>query len=93
MEQTGSEGHASSSKLTMLPRAEYACPVCNAVVIRITGNLLEYLPNHVHAGGTPANDGFVPLVMHHPPPDGTNFVWPIKLTQPFLAIQSSEMKS
>ena len=92
MEKPGSEERTSSSKLTMLPHAEYACPVCNAVVIRITGNLLEYLPDHVHAGDTPATDGFVPLVMHHPP-KATNFVWPIKLTEPFLAIRSSEMSS
>ena len=92
MEETRSEGHTGSSKLTMLPHAEYACPVCNEVVIRITGNLLEYLPDHVHAGGASGNDGFVPLVMHHPP-KATNFVWPIELTVPFLTIRSSEMRS
>lgn len=93
MANTGSEGHNHESKLTKLARAEYTCPECNAVVVRVVGNNLEYLPDHVHAADSAGNDGFVSLVMNHPPRKGTNFVWPIDLVTPFLAIQSSEMRS
>jgi hypothetical protein len=92
MANTGPEGHDQASKLTRLARAEYTCPVCNVVVVRVVGNTLEYLPSHVHAADSAGKDGFVPLVMHHPP-KATNFVWPIDLVNPFLAIQSSEMRS
>ena len=92
MANAGSEGHEQASKLTKLARAEYTCPVCNTVVVRIIGNMLEYLPDHVHQVDAGKGDGFVSLAMHHPP-TGTNFVWPIDWANPFLAIHSSEMRS
>ena len=92
MADTGSKGHDQTPKLTRLARAEYTCPVCNVVVVRVIGNNLEYLSSHVHTADSAGTDGFVSLVMHHPP-TGTNFVWPIDWVNPFLAIQSSEMRS
>ena len=92
MAKTGHEGQDQPAKLTRLAQAEYTCPVCNAVVVRIVGNMLEYLPDHVHPVDAGKGDGFVSLAMHHPP-TGTNFIWPIDWINPFLAIQSSEMRS
>lgn len=92
MAKSGSEGHEQASKLTQLVTAEYTCPVCNVVVVRVVGNMLEYLPDHVHQVDAGQGDGFVSLAMHHPP-KGSNFVWPIDRVNPFLAIQSSEMRS
>ena len=92
MAKTGSEGHVHTSKLTKLASAEYTCPECGAVVVRIVGNMLEYLPDHVHQVDSGKGDGFVSLAMHHPPA-GANFVWPIDWVNPFLAVHSSEMRS
>jgi hypothetical protein len=84
---------ANPSKLTGLLRAEYLCPECSAVVVRIEGNTLQYLQNHMYPRQAEADkDGYVSLVMHHPK-DNTNIVPPKEQERPFLTIQSSVMTS
>lgn len=84
---------ANPSKLTGLLRAEYLCPECSAVVVRIEGNTLQYLQNHTYPRQAEADkDGYVSLVMYHPK-DNTNIVPPKIQERPFLTIQFSVMTS
>ena len=78
------------STLTGLLRAEYTCPKCNAVVIRIVGNTFQYLRSHVTQPGD--EKGYASLVMFHPVP-GPDYVPPKVLEEPFLTVKSSIMTS
>lgn len=50
--------------LTGLLNAVYTCPVCNAVVLRISGNGLEYSTSHTDSVPT-VTSGTNALAFHH----------------------------
>lgn len=75
-----------ASLLTGLLAAEYVCPICQATVIKIEGNELQYSESHVTLESN-AN-GQTSLLMFHRP-EGTEFVPARALRQPFLVIKSS----
>jgi|SRR5450432_1442723 hypothetical protein len=79
-----------ASLLTGLLEAEYVCPICNATVIKIAGNELQYSESHVTFESNA--DGLVSLLMFHRP-DGTEFVPARAIRQPFLVIKSSIITS
>jgi hypothetical protein len=80
------------STLTGLLSAEYTCPICDAVVIRIVGNTFQYLRSHFTEPGD--ENGYYSLVMSHrdmsKPPE---YVPPRIREKPFLTVKSSTMTS
>ena len=88
-----SQNLSSSPKTTPthtgLLRAEYVCPVCNATVVTIEGNVFRYLKSHIREVED-ENVDHVSLVMYHHL-EGGNFLPGKLLEQPFLSVQSSVM--
>lgn len=78
------------SQLTGLLAAEYVCPICQATVIKIEGNELQYSESHVTLESNA--DGQVSLLMFHRP-QGGEFVPARALINPFLVIKSSIITS
>ncbi len=91
----------NQSTLTGLLEAEYTCPECGAVVVRILGNSIQYLYTHLHGvSNEPDDQGYVSLVFCHSvigeggmiyPP--RIYVPPVDAEHPYLAVQSSVMTS
>lgn len=75
--------------------AEYTCPICYEVILRISGNMIEYLSSHFDTaqGSTPGYDA---LAVHHfigqPHHYDTGDCVPGKMyapEEPFLVISST----
>ena len=82
---------ATASTHTGLLNAEYVCPVCNATVLTIQGNVLRYVKSHVREVQDDSGD-HVSLVMYHNTAGG-DFLPGKVMEHPFLAVQSSTMVS
>lgn len=79
--------------VTGLLDAEYTCPICNAVILRIEGNTMQYLQSHADPPITDG-DGYVTVALHHKFSD-TNY-YPAKgaqLPRPFLVVKSQAITS
>lgn len=88
----------NQSTPTGLLEAEYTCPQCGAVVVRILGNSIQYLYTHLHGvSDEPDAQGYVSQVFCHSVGEGGMiyppriYVPPVDTEHPFLAVQSSVM--
>ena len=85
----------SGSAFTGVMMAEFTCPQCGEVVLKIEGNSVSYSFSHFHGTDQPDAQGNVALVFGHPklvgdmymPPHGAQLPWDI--ARPFLAVQTS----
>ncbi len=84
---------------TGLLEAEYTCPECGAVVVRILGNSIQYLYTHLHGvSNEPDDQGYVSQVFCHSVIGEGDMIYPARAYvpsldagHPFLAVQSTVM--
>jgi cytochrome c551/c552 len=62
---SGGSKSGSPTTQTGVIMAEYACPECGEVILRIEGDSLRYASNHFHASGQHDEHGFVALKVSH----------------------------